>query len=82
VPAIIIHNGGKDTAAFVATIEGLNGLGFTEIKEDGTTTFMQDRDDLKLQIRTVINEVMGLMGFRMVDPKPKEQFTGENETTA
>lgn len=81
MPAIIIHCEGKDTAAFVVNTDSLIGVNFTVIAEDGTTTFMQDRNDLKLQIRTIIDEVMGLMGFRMVNPAIKESFAGENETT-
>lgn len=85
MPAIIIHNENNDTAAFVASVEHLTGIRYTVLEDDGTSAFMRDRDDLRKQIRDVIDEVMGLLGFKISrgqpEPQPAEPFKGENETT-
>jgi len=61
--AIVIHGEHGDTAAVVANTENLEGVRFTEIEYDGSTEYMRDRDDIKTQFRSVIDEVMGIIGF-------------------
>lgn len=62
--AVIIHGENKDTALFINDLAALEGIRHTVVEYDGSTEYMRDRDDIKKQFQDLIDEVMGILGFR------------------
>lgn len=65
MPAIIIHNRNIDTAAFVGTLQGLEGINYTVVEEDLSRIFLFNYNDVKKQFHNIFAEVMGLFDVHL-----------------